>query len=321
MSKIQKALNALKQTQNRPGEIGILDGDVSSENTVRPPSRRVRKRASSGKSDYDNREMPFFDRSNETIPKDHIEIQPKELEASGLSPGPEDLDIINQQFRRIKRPIIQAAFEVDLPTGENANTIMMASALPGAGKSFCAFNLSQSISLERDIGAVLVDADVLKPGISRSLGLQDHIGLIDYLMDSTVQLEDVLVQTNLNGLIVIPAGRKHAESTELLASRRMGDFVSLLSQQFRNRVVVFDMPPLLLTSEAQVLAAKAGQIVIVIEARVSSQESVIRALGLLDRQKPINAILNKSRSAASGGYHSDDYGYYPYPAAAYGNEE
>ena len=60
------------------------------------------------------------------------------------------------------------------------------------------------------------------------------------------------------------------------------------------------------------LASFMGQIVFVIEARVSSQESAMRALALLDRDKPINAILNKSKSANTYGYHSDDYGYYPY---------
>jgi exopolysaccharide/PEP-CTERM locus tyrosine autokinase len=225
----------------------------------------------------------------------------------------EDAEITAQEFRRIKRPIIRTAFETDLPAGENANVIMMASAMPGAGKSFCAYNLSQSISMEREIGAVLVDADVLKPGISRSMGLHNNVGLIDYLLDPTMELADILVSTGLNDILVIPAGHKHPHATELLASRRMQDLVRLLSIQFANRVVIFDAPPLLLTNEAQVLASRMGQIVLVIEARVSSQDSVMRALSMLDRNKPINAILNKSRSASDDGYRGDYYGYYHYP--------
>jgi len=101
----------------------------------------------------------------------------------------------------------------------------------------------------------------------------------------------------------------------------MQDLVALLSAQYKNRTILFDTPPLLITNEAQVLATNMGQIVLVIEARVSSQDSVMRALGRLDHQKPINAILNKSRNAAGDGYQSDDYGYYSYPRRDIGGAE
>ncbi|NNE33819.1 MAG: hypothetical protein HKN13_01185, partial [Rhodothermales bacterium] len=245
------------------------------------------------------------------IPSHRIEIRLDDIEKAGLYPNRENLDVVAQQFRRIKRPIIKAAFDADLPIGKNANVVMMASALPGAGKSFCSFNLAQSIALEREIGSVLVDADVLKPGISRSLDLEDSVGLIDYLIDDSIQLEDILVQSDFHDIVFIPAGSKHPQATELLASRRMLDLIEHLSIRYRSRAVIFDTPPLLITNEAQALAEIMGQIVLVIEARISTQESVIRALGMLDRQKPVNAILNKSRSANGSGYQSDDYGYYP----------
>jgi len=309
MSKIQKALDALRESKGDQTSGTGENGDV--EFLLR--RTRARKRVGSSASADETGRMRPFDDSNETTPKHTVEIRISDLEKSGLSPNKEDREIIAQQFRRIKRPILQAAFEVDLPTGGNANIVLMASALPGAGKSFCVYNLAQSIAIERDVGAMLVDADVLKRGISQNFGLQDHIGLIDYLLDPTIELADILVATDVNDIVVIPAGRKHPQATELLASRRMQDLVALLSTQYQSRAVIFDTPPLLITNEAQVLAENMGQIVLVIEARVSSQESLIKALGLLDRQKPINAILNKSRNAAGEGYQSDDYGYYPYP--------
>lgn len=251
-------------------------------------------------------------RNTDSSPGTHIRLDIPSLINCGLMPDDDHKELIAQQFRRIKRPVLQCAFQVNLPVGENANVIMMASALPGSGKSFCAFNLVQSISIERDVGAVIVDADVLKPSLSRDLGLENHVGLIDYLVDPSMELTDILVQTDSNGIVIIPAGRQHAEATELLASRRMSDLVSRLSSIYRNRAVIFDAPPLLLTNEAQVLAEMMGQIILVIEARISSQESVIRAVAMLDRDKPINAIINKSRSDVGGGYPSDEYGYYPY---------
>lgn len=304
MSKLHKALSALRDSGRTSSEKGA-PGQTGTAKNGGPPARKQAYGPSAGEA---------YVSDNELLPKHRIEISLEDIVSAGIYPGEEDVEVIAQQFRRIKRPIIQIAFGADLSQSENRNVVMMASALPGAGKSFCAYNLSQSIALERDLGAVLIDADVLKPGVSRSFGLDDQIGLIDYLIEPSIQIEDILFQSNLNDVIVIPAGRQHPEATELLASRRMRDLVSLLSAKFKNRAVIFDMPPLLLTSEAQVLASQAGQIVLVIEARVSSQDSVLRAVGMLDRQTPINAILNKSRSAEIGGYQGDDYGYYSYGA-------
>ena len=303
MSKIQKALEALRSSGS----------DISNATPRQAPRRNPARPAPDVRQNGAANDLKVETRPAEIKPAKEIQVDFDKLIENRLLPGGYDKDVISDQFRRIKRPILQSAFETSLPVGDNANVIMMASALPGAGKSFCAFNLAHSISIERDASAVLVDADVLKPSISRALDLQNETGLIDYLLDPTIQLADILFATDLQDIIVIPAGHRHPEATELLASRRMEQLVSELSALFSDRAVVFDAPPLLITNEAQVLAERVGQIILVIEARVSSQESVLRAVSLLDHDKPINAILNKSRSASVSGYHSDDYGYYPYP--------
>ena len=128
---------------------------------------------------------------------------------------------------------------------------------------------------------------------------------------------NTLVGTNLHGIVVVPAGRQHEEATELLASRRMRQFVKALAERFRARAIIVDTPPLLLTNEAHVLAENMGQIILVIEAGVSSQESALEALGSLNRSKPINAILNKARGASFGDYSGDGHGYYSAPGRGY----
>ena len=219
-------------------------------------------------------------------------------------------DLIAQQFRRIKRPVLNIAFGPGVPKSENANVIMMTSALPRSGKTFCSLNLAMSIARERDLGAVLVDADVLKPNISRILELDNRAGLIDYLLNPDIDIEDILVGTDMQGILVVPAGQRHREATELLASHRMQTFISQMSQRFPGRAIIVDTPPLLITNEANVLAEHMGQIVLVIEAGVSTQDSVSEALNSLNRSKPINAILNKSRDSAFGQYGAGSYGRY-----------
>ena len=299
MSKIQKALGALKSENESPAK--------------KPPKSR--------RPYVKRRYIPDGAAASEVLPEHDITVDMHTLRLEGLHPREEDSESINQQFRRIKRPVLNIAFKEDLTGSDNPNVIMVSSALPKSGKTFCSINLAMSIARERDVGAVIVDADVLKPNISRALGLEEHPGLIDYLVDHTVTIDDILIATDLYGIIVVPAGGRHEEATELLASRRMQEFVHALAERYPARAIVVDTPPLLLTNEANVLAENMGQIVLVVEAGVSTQESVIEATGLLNSEKPINAILNKSRGMDIGGYGANGYGYYGAGGYGYGQED
>lgn len=314
MSKIQKALEMLRgNNEENPRQPGAK---VSAEG-----NRTDRAEQQGGQSGLQNRSKARVRTRNlregeavdEKLPDFNISVNLEMLCDQGMYPRKENLDLIAQQFRRIKRPVLHTAFGIGVPDSKNANVIMLASALPKTGKTFCSFNLATSIARERDVGAVLVDADVLKPQMSRILGLKDRVGLIDYLLDASVTIDDILVGTDLYGIVVVPAGRQHEEATELLASRRMKKFVETLSERFCTRAIIVDTPPLLLTNEAHVLSEHMGQIVLVVEAGESSQESVTQALKSLNRAKPINAILNKARSMSFADYSGQGYGYYSEP--------
>ncbi|MEL7535617.1 MAG: XrtA-associated tyrosine autokinase [Pseudomonadota bacterium] len=217
---------------------------------------------------------------------------------------------IADEFRKIKRPLLANARQEFSDAAEHMNVIMLASAMPNAGKTFCSVNLAFSISLERELNVVLIDADVAKPHISRAFGLKDKPGLIDLLVDDQIDLSETLVRTDLNGVQVIPAGRGHAQATELLASDRMSEVVDEISTRYADRIVIVDSPPLLVTSEAQALATQVGQVVLVIEAGKTAHQTVQQVLEVLDHQKAINFILNKSRRTASPDYYyGASYGY------------
>jgi receptor protein-tyrosine kinase len=156
---------------------------------------------------------------------------------------------------------------------------------------------------------LLVDADVAKPHISTAFGLVDKPGLIDILEDETTSVNDALVRTDLNDIQVLPAGRKHSQSTELLASDRMDAIMHELATRYADRLIVMDSPPLLLTSEAQAVARQAGQIVLVAESGKTTNQEIQEALELLDPEKAINIILNKSVYSQAGGYYGGGYGY------------
>lgn len=113
----------------------------------------------------------------------NIEIDYAHLREIGLFPPVDQQRRIAEQFRLIKRPLIDNASGMGAYQSDDANLIMVTSALPGDGKTFNCINLALSMATEKDKSVLLVDADVAKPHISRLLGLEDRPGLIDLLTD------------------------------------------------------------------------------------------------------------------------------------------
>ncbi len=171
-------------------------------------------------------------------------------------------------------------------------------------------NLAASISLEREISVMLIDSDVAKPHISAACGLADRPGLIDLLVDDSIAVEDVIVRTDMNDIQILPAGRRHSQATELLASDRMAEVMYDMARRYRDRILIMDSPPLLITSEAQAVARQAGQVALVIECGKTTSEQIHDALEVLDRNKAINVIFNKNIHAPGGGYYGGHYGDY-----------
>jgi protein-tyrosine kinase len=288
MSRIEEALKKLR----RPG----------------PPRSAVTATARSA--------VPLAGNKKVTVDGEKHHVVQADLISGGLLAPLDQAIGVADEFRKIKRPLIANATKAGPEAVDGMNVIMIASAMPGAGKTFCSVNLAVSISLERELNVLLVDADVPKPHISRAFGLGDAPGLIDLLLDERSDVADFLVRTDLNDILVLPAGRTHPQATELLASDRMSQIVRELAGRYRDRIVLLDSPPLLMTSEAQALASQVGQIAFVVEAGQTSHQMLAHALEGLDPGKAINLILNKTRRFVASGYYGGDYGYYAHDTRA-----
>lgn len=237
-----------------------------------------------------------------------VELDLPKLEAAGLlTPGTEKAHLI-EEYRRIKLPLLRNAFGRDGVKVACGNLIMVTSSLPGEGKTTNALNLAMSMSMELDTTVLLVDGDLRVSQLSRTLGLGGNLGLSDKLATPGTLLSDVMVSTNVPKLSVLPAGKQTAQSTELLASQDMRALTRELSQRYPNRVILFDAPPLLVSSEARVLASLMGQIVMVVEAQKTPQKAVSEALSQLEDCDVVGLVMNKSPSRASAGYYGGYYG-------------
>lgn len=235
----------------------------------------------------------------------HFAVNLAKLRQYGIVTPDEGKTRIAEQFRVIKRPLLKNAFHPESRV-KNGNMIMVTSSLAGEGKSFCAVNLAISIATEMDHTVLLIDADVARPTVPKILGLGTERGLLDVLTDDKLDVSDVLIKTNIEKLTLLTAGTRHSYATELLASQGMGALMKEIGQRYHDRIVIFDSPPLLLTSEARVLATQMGQIVLVVEAERTPQQTVRESLRQIESCDVINLIYNKA-SAFSG---EEYYGYY-----------
>jgi exopolysaccharide/PEP-CTERM locus tyrosine autokinase len=215
---------------------------------------------------------------------------------------------ISQEFRVIKRPLLTNAFGRGAAAVKNGRRVMVTSAFAGEGKSFCAINLAMSIAAERDTYVLLVDADVAKPSIPRELGIESGPGLMDCLIDPSRNVGELVQPTNIERLSLLPAGRHHEQATELLASASMKELIEHLSDRYEDRIIIFDSPPLMMTTEARVLASYMGQIVMVVEAGVTPREAVTDALASIGSPEVVGMVLNKARESRVARYQGYGYG-------------
>ncbi|MDG6096187.1 polysaccharide biosynthesis tyrosine autokinase [Alteromonas sp. ZYF713] len=238
----------------------------------------------------------------------NLTINLEELDERGFVSVSNARKLINEEYREIKRKLLRNAFGALSKTLKNSNIIMVSSARPSEGKTFTAINLALSFAAEQDKTVLLVDADVLKPNVTRTLRVNPGEGLMEYLLDENKDISDVLYRTNVDKLRIIPAGQTHHLSTELLASERMNETIDEFSNRYPDRIVIIDTPPLIGINESAVLASFAGQAVIVTEEGRTKLNDINNIVDRLNPDMAVGFVVNKAvnESADNGNY----YGYY-----------
>ena len=228
------------------------------------------------------------------------------LRARGMITPGDERGRLSEQYRLIKRPLITRALGLSTGARPSPKLIMITSALPREGKTFTAFNLALSISRERAIQVVLVDADPHRGQILDTLGLQPRPGLMEYLAGEVRHLSEVLLPTERDNLWILPPGSPHNHGSELVAGPRMAMLAAELEIAHRPRLVLFDTPPLLASTESAMLASHVGQIVMVVEAAKTNRKTLEEALAMVSACPEVNLLLNKADSS----FHYERYGEY-----------
>jgi exopolysaccharide/PEP-CTERM locus tyrosine autokinase len=294
MSIVEKAVEKLKTLQP--------------ELLVSPPVEAVTPHSTSTIERLSGRARTV-DQTAETAPLWHVDQMA--LERAGLLPtGDEANDRLADELRRVKRPLMDNAVGNGPKVLPHAGRIMVTSAVPGEGKTFTALNLALSLARELDFEVLLVDGDIPKSHITRVFGLGGRPGLMDVLVDERCHPAEVIVQTDVPNLLVVPVGERHPLTAELFGSLRMEYVLEEFGDRNLHRLVVFDSSPLLATSESQVLASHMGQVVVVVAAGRTGQHAVNSALQSLNDSQYVGLILNMSCLPASENHYDNYYGLY-----------
>jgi protein-tyrosine kinase len=215
-----------------------------------------------------------------------------------------------EEFRLVKRNLVGAWSQNDLMPDRGASRlIMVTSARPGEGKTFTALNLALAFASERSVKAVLVDVDTQHSTVPKILGIGGETGIVDVLAGN-FELPEVLIQTNIPNLMILPAGRGGPHVPELLSSREMGALLDEMTRRLPDHYFIIDTPPCMASSDAAALAPLVGQIVFVVEANNTQQGEIQAALSTLSTCPRISLLLNKSDSLATEHFGSYGYNYH-----------
>lgn len=243
------------------------------------------------------------------VPTRQGTIDRERLAARGMIVPGAPVTGIAEEYRIVKRELIRNfAGTANRPVVPRGHRVLIASANPGEGKTFSAVNLALSLAVEADHDVLLVDADIAKPSVLETLGLQDGPGLMDALADPHLALGDCLIQTDIPGLKVMPAGTQHTHDTELLASARTEALIAQLEAGAPGRIIIFDSPPVLAASPAAVLAGHVGQLIMVVRADETLESALRDAIGLMGACPHVQLLLNGVKYSPGGRRFGTYYG-------------
>jgi len=238
----------------------------------------------------------------------NIHIDLNKLNDDGfLTPKHPD-SALSSVFRMIKRHILDNARGKGASVVDHPNLIQVTSSFANEGKTYSAINLAISIAMEQDLNVLLIDADIRKPSLAKSFDMEEGKGLTDYLSGDVKDMKSILYNTNIPSLTLMCAGSPHPNGTELLSSTSMHQFINEISTRYPNRIIIFDSPPLLQTTESSTLASHMGQVILVVEAETTLAPQINKSIEILQNEIVL-LLLNKQREKKNDIAYGYGYGY------------
>lgn len=213
-----------------------------------------------------------------------VTARPEVMKRNGLISAMSD-DHVRSAFKILRTKVEQRM------TDQGWNACLVTSPSDPEGKTQVAINLAISLAWSMHRTVLLVDLDLRSPSIHKRFGIESAPGIIDYLVDD-VPIKDLLFNPGIERLTVLPAGGPTERSSELLSSPKMSHLVKDLKARYAERLIVFDLPPILTSDDAIAFIPSADCAVLVAEDGKTTAEELTEASELLDGTELLGVCLN-----------------------------
>lgn len=182
------------------------------------------------------------------------------------------------------------------------NALAITSPAQGQGKTLTAVNLAINMAREVNHTVLLVDLDLRRPQVHRLFGVEPEMGLSDYLQHD-IELREVLFTPGMERLVILPGGQALSHSSEMLLSPKMSGLAEELKSRYPDRLVLFDLPPLLSTDDVLAFLPRVDAVLLVVQEGKTKRDEVTRSLEVLQQANLLGTVLNNSSQAENGHYY------------------
>lgn len=240
------------------------------------------------------------------LEKTNMKLMGKNARVERISVEPfiaEEETLMAEQFRKL-RSVLNVHH-----LGNSLRSVLVTSLAPEEGKTTISLNLAATVARGLGASVVLIDADMRKKGLSTLLGVENTPGLSGVLGGKS-KVEEAVVQTEIDGLKILPAGKHAPRHAELIVSARMRDLIGELQNDYETTYVIIDSAPFLPTSDAHALSEMVDGILVVILADQTRRDVVRRELHAINKDKILGVVLNNAEFETSHHYHKYYKNYY-----------
>lgn len=259
---------------------------------------REQRKAVTGEDSHHAKKAPSAGQSSGRVSYEKTKVRPvapeslreKRIVAGSAHDSEADL------FRMLRAQVLQRLSATD------GRTFGISSPNPEEGKTFVAVNLAISLAMDINHTVLLVDLDLRRPSVADYFDLKVDQGLSDYLFNRA-ELSDCLVNPGIERLVLLPVGKALHNSSETLASPRMMTLAQELKEKYPDRIVIYDLPPLLTSDDTMVFLPHIDATLLVVQEGSTCVDDIDRSLDLLDREKLLGTVLNQSSERTSNPYY------------------
>ena len=273
MEKLRKALDRAREQRSSQGAESGVDRAGGANEPAPPPAPRVV--APSDSLQYSFTRTAVFHPDERVLERNRV-----------LAPG--STSAAADAYRMLRTQVAQRMNE------HGWRTLAVCSPRRGEGRTLAAVNLAVTLASDPRYSVLLCDLDLRTPSIAGLFGLTPAAG-VDDVLAARAELVDCLVHPQgFDRLVLLPARAALASSSEYLAGAVIGRLVAELRERYPDRILVFDLPPVLVADDALAFSPNVECALVVVDEGSTRRDDVTRCLEMLHNTPIVGTLLNRS---------------------------